>query len=176
VCVGCVVILKHAAVRNTFPQVRDSKKLSEEQRAAWFSKIEALRRDGALVYSLSFVSARVIDARGISHAIFRAVSRTLSRAGVPQSIRVLLDGGLRAPKEFHNQKTIIRGDEKELAIALASIVAKVRRDAYMVRVAREYPAYGFDQHKGYGTRRHINAIRRSGFSPLHRRTFCRKLT
>ena len=88
---------------------------------------------------------------------------------------VLLDGGLRAPKEYKNQKTIIKGDEKELAIALASIVAKVTRDELMVKLSKKYIGYGLEKHKGYGTAYHYKALKNKGLSPIHRKSFLKKL-
>lgn len=85
---------------------------------------------------------------------------------------VLLDGGLHAPVDFIHQKTIIRGDENEPAIALASIAAKETRDAHMDTLALQHPEYGFDAHKGYGTKRHIDALKTHGLSHLHRASFC----
>ncbi len=171
-CVGCVAVRSLAKVSKAFPKIRDSKKLSPKQREVWFGEIKQLQNDGALIYTSVFVSARSIDARGMSHALKVGIARALSKISVSTKARVLLDGGIHAPNEFRNQTTIIKGDEKELPIALASIVAKVTRDAHMILRARQYPKYAFETHKGYGTRRHMQAIRKNGLSPIHRRTFC----
>ncbi|MBI5400711.1 MAG: hypothetical protein HZB12_01160 [Candidatus Yonathbacteria bacterium] len=88
---------------------------------------------------------------------------------------VLLDGGLRAPAHYSNQKTIIKGDEKELSIALASIVAKVARDKKMIALAKKFPAYGFEKHKGYGTRAHYEAIKKHGATKHHRKSFLKNV-
>ncbi|MBI3634379.1 MAG: hypothetical protein HY228_02050 [Candidatus Yonathbacteria bacterium] len=88
---------------------------------------------------------------------------------------VLLDGGLRAPARYKNQKTIIKGDEKELVIALASIVAKVARDARMVKLGKKFPQYGFEKHKGYGTRAHYKAIKKHGITKHHRKSFLKNV-
>ena len=93
----------------------------------------------------------------------------------PDETQILLDGGLRAPKEYKNQKTIIKGDEKELAIALASIVAKVTRDVLMVKLAKKYPGYRLEKHKGYGTKKHYQALKNKGISAIHRKSFLRGL-
>jgi ribonuclease HII len=92
----------------------------------------------------------------------------------PKSSRVLLDGSLKAPEIFVDQETIIKGDGKEKIIGLASIMAKVTRDRYMVRVAKKYPRYQFEIHKGYGTRKHCDALERHGVSSLHRTSFCKR--
>ena len=87
-----------------------------------------------------------------------------------------LDGLLKAPAEFLIQETIIKGDQKEKVIGLASIMAKVTRDALMVRVAGDHPKYSFEIHKGYGTLKHRTAIRKFGLSKIHRKSFCKNIT
>ncbi|MEK7568744.1 MAG: ribonuclease HII [Patescibacteria group bacterium] len=169
---------------------RDSKKLSPKAREEWLVKIEEARSEGWLEYAVAFVAPSVIDKKGITHAIRTALSRALKKVDpapdlvksptglfqhstfdIPYSARILLDGGLRAPAHYTNQQTIIRGDEKELVIALASIVAKVTRDRRMVALAKKFPAYGFEKHKGYGTRAHYEAIKKHGIIPHHRKSF-----
>lgn len=88
----------------------------------------------------------------------------------PRGVHVLLDGLLYAPREY-SQETIIGGDELEPIIALASIVAKVRRDRLMRRLARRYPKYHLEEHKGYGTKSHYAAIQKYGLSDIHRHTY-----
>ena len=87
------------------------------------------------------------------------------------SFQIFLDGGLHAPAEYVNQETIIRGDELHPVISLASIVAKVSRDAVMTKYAEEYPEYGFERHSGYGTKAHYSAIKTAGLTPIHRKSF-----
>ena len=87
----------------------------------------------------------------------------------------MLDGSLHAPAEYIHQETIIRGDDTEPVISLASIMAKVTRDRLMKRLSPKYPAYGFDAHKGYGTLLHRRAIAQFGLSDVHRTSFCRRL-
>jgi ribonuclease HII len=88
---------------------------------------------------------------------------------------ILLDGSLYAPKEFKKQKTIIKGDEKEPAIGLASIVAKVTRDRYMLKMAGKHPLYGFENHVGYGTKKHYLAIKKHGMTDIHRKSFLKRV-
>ena len=154
--------------------LRDSKKLSERQREEWFKIICAERKRGALDFSVSFVSHSVIDKSGLAWALRTATARSLARLAIPTDSAIFLDGGLRAPEIFKNQKTIIKGDEKIPVIALASIVAKVTRDHLMIRMAKKYPQYGFERHKGYGTKEHFAAIKRHGLCPIHRRSFLLK--
>ncbi len=82
-----------------------------------------------------------------------------------------MDGSLYAPKEFKHQKTIIKGDAKVKLISLASVIAKVHRDEKMSHLAKKFPQYGFDIHKGYGTRAHYSALRMHGLCEIHRRSF-----
>ena len=120
-----------------FTGLRDSKQLSPKQRAVWFARIKDWRDSGTLTFAVRFVSAAQIDARGISPAIKKAMAaglRTLKVMGKREL--VLLDGGLRAPAHILHQKTIIKGDEKEVVIALASIAAKEVRDAHIRRLAK----------------------------------------
>ncbi|MDP3735137.1 MAG: ribonuclease HII [bacterium] len=154
--------------------LRDSKRLTAEQREQWFAALVSVQKRGELRFVVTFVRASVIDARGISAAARLAVARVLRKLTlVPRLSSVLLDGLLIAPKRFREQRTIIRGDETEPLISLASIVAKVLRDRHMVRMARRFPNYGFERHKGYGTSAHYAALERYGPCAIHRRSFLR---
>jgi len=157
-----------------FGPLKDSKKLIPKKREEIFAKLEILKKAKKMDYSVCYESAKRIDKVGISKAIKNCLEKTLKNIKAnPTECRVLLDGGLKAPKEFLNQKTIIKGDEKERAIAFASIVAKVSRDALMCKMAKKYPKYSFEIHKGYGTEKHCLAIKRHGISTEHRKCFCR---
>ncbi len=90
------------------------------------------------------------------------------------SYQIFLDGGLHAPTEYINQETIIRGDELHPVISMASIVAKVTRDNVMTKYSKEYPDYGFENHSGYGTKAHYEAIKKHGQTLIHRKTFIHK--
>lgn len=159
-----------------FEGLTDSKKLSEKKREEWFQKIQEWNREGKLQYAVSLVSSSIIDKKGIVFAINLGMSRCVRKLGInPKQTLVLLDGSLHAPKEFLHQRTIIKGDEKISVISLASIVAKVTRDRYMVKLAMKYPEYAFDVHKGYGTLIHRMAIKKSGISKIHRKTFLRNI-
>jgi ribonuclease HII len=154
------------------PHVKDSKQLSPQKREEWFKQIKDWEQEGRLAYAVSYVCAATIDKIGINVAIHRAICSALKRLELdPASVHILLDGGLHAPDEFYHQETIIRGDEHEPTIALASITAKVLRDRLMEKMADQYPGYGFDVHKGYGTHEHYRALRKLGPSPLHRLSF-----
>jgi ribonuclease HII len=165
-----------------FPKVKESKQLSEKSREAWFTAIESAHEAGKIDFAVSFQSEKSIDRYGISFCIKRCIADALADivAGFAPDFHsdnflILLDGGLKAPAHFRNQKTIIKGDAKEPVIALASITAKVLRDRRMRALAKKYPDYGFDVHKGYGTAAHYLAIENHGLSPIHRKSFLKNL-
>ena len=162
-------MLKH------FRGIKDSKQLSESQREEWLQLIKMHMGD-ELRFAVSMVSAKEIDQKGIAPAIKKSLAASIKKLGIsPADCEVRLDGGLKAPPEYKKQKTIIKGDEKESMIAMASIVAKVTRDRLLVRLDKKYPGYGLAGHKGYGTVSHIAAIRSLGFSGIHRRSFCKNI-
>ncbi|MGM0629036.1 MAG: ribonuclease HII [Patescibacteria group bacterium] len=153
----------------------DSKKMSSRNReSVWYLAKERKRR-GDIDYSVSFISSEVIDRKGIVPAILKAIERSIKRTEACNDTPVLLDGGLRAPEQFLSQFTIKRGDQSEDAIALASVLAKVSRDRKMERFHKKYPGYGFFSNKGYGTKEHIEAIKRQGPCKIHRKTFIKNL-
>jgi ribonuclease HII len=155
--------------------LKDSKKLTCGQREKWFSYF---KNCPAVEYRVAKVYPRKIEKINISAsanlAALRAYRRLVSCV-MCHAPRVYLDGGLylgngdkRIPA-----KTIIKGDEKITAIKIASIIAKVRRDRLMVKLAKKYPRYGFEINKGYGTKSHLSMIKKYGPSEIHRRTFLR---
>ena len=176
--VGAVCAKVDATIEHKFftNGVRDSKKLTLGKREELFSWIQ---QHGDLRHVVSMVGPRVVDREGISSATKTAIARALRRIVPEQTlsdeVMVLLDGGLRAPSKFMHQATIIKGDEKEPLIALASVVAKVSRDAKMRNLSFQYPEYGFDGHKGYGTKDHYKAIKKFGVCDSHRKTFLTKV-
>lgn len=170
--------------------LKDSKKLSRKKREAWFAY---LTRHPCVRYAVARVMPQTIDRVNIARAANRAALRAYERLiendkggaahrpamrGTPsrRAAPIYLDGGLylgtRVKSEQHyHAKTVIKGDEKIRAVAMASIIAKVTRDRAMVRLAKRYPDYGFEVHKGYGTRLHRAALTKHGPSPVHRLTF-----
>lgn len=174
VAVGAIVF--RSQIPREFLAARDSKQLSPAARDEWFTKIRAAQRASVLDFKISFVNASIIDRKGIAPAVRLALARALGRLNLdPSRTLVLLDGSLRAPDHFLFQETIIGGDRTEPIISLASIAAKVLRDRRMTRLARDFPQYGFDIHKGYGTAAHIKALKKHGPSKLHRRSFITRL-
>lgn len=174
VAVGVFVFLNSDA-KKLFNGVKESKQLTEEKREEWFEKILKAQESGSVDFHVSFKSEKIIDKKGLSFAIKKCLETSLNNLKIdPKECSVLLDGGLKAPIEYLNQKTIIKGDAKEQVIALASICAKVLRDRMMRQMGKRYPGYGFEVHKGYGTKGHYIAIRRLGIMGLHRRSFLQK--
>jgi ribonuclease HII len=175
--------------------IRDSKKLSRRQRQKWFELLSKYKKEGKCDFVVTFVSAENIDKFGIGKCIQKALNKSLekitspeflfarssekggessarpSQKEIPAKFYVYLDGGLKAPKEYIYQETIIKGDETHPVISLASIIAKVSRDKVMLCFAKEFPEYGFEKHVGYGTKVHYEAIKKYGQLPIHRKTF-----
>lgn len=177
VAVGAVLIATHfdpvlvEAIKN-----KDSKKLNHQKRELWYAKMEEWKRDGLIDFHVALVSEKVIDTQGISFAIKKGIAECLKKIKAKDvDCEILLDGSLHAPKEFIFQKTIIKGDEKEYPISLASIAAKVIRDRKMEKLSIKYPHYGFEIHKGYGTSEHRKLIRKFGPSGVHRMTYLKAI-
>jgi ribonuclease HII len=158
------------------PKLKDSKKLSKKQREEWFQYLKVAKVEGFCDFSVSFVSPENIDKHGIAKCIQKALNSSLlnlikTSELEPSSYKIILDGGLKAPLYYVNQETVIRGDELHPVISMASIMAKVSRDAVMTKYGKEYPGYGFEKHSGYGTKAHYESINKIGFTPIHRRSF-----
>lgn len=157
-------------------KIKDSKKMSEEKRKEVYKVLYGLKQEGKICFSLSSVSHDLIDKYGLSACIKTAIKRCLAKLAIePSNAEVLLDGGLKAPPEYENQQTIIKGDEKEEIIALASIIAKVCRDSVMCNLSKKYPEYDFHTHKGYGTKAHYAALEKYGPCEIHRRSFLKNI-
>lgn len=171
VAVGVARVAEGYDVLAAFPGLNDSKKLTEKKRDALFEILQQEVAAGNVRVRVCLSSEKVIDEKGIAYAIRSALSRGLEALlPNPAEGKVLLDGSLKAP-DVYEQETIIGGDGKEPVIMLAALAAKVTRDRLMVKLAKEYPQYGFEGHKGYGTKAHMIAIREYGISPVHRRSF-----
>lgn len=153
--------------------IRDSKTLSEKQREAVFSVIQ-----DAFYIGIGDISSETIDRINILEATFLAMKKAVTNLRVSlgsefskEMLVILTDGDKKIPNLSAVQEAIPQGDGKVKSIAAASIVAKVERDRMMMRYHAMYPQYGFDRHKGYGTRDHFEALRRYGPSPIHRLSF-----
>jgi ribonuclease HII len=175
VALGFVRAPKSFDISKHFPGLKDSKEISERKREALYERILLFARIGKLDFCVRYSMAATIDRLGLTRAVRKATHRGVrALAPEPRNVRVVLDGLLFAPQEYE-QETIIGGDEREPLIMLASIVAKVRRDRLMRLLSQRYPVYGFDEHKGYGTKAHYRALKRVGLCDIHRRSFCKDL-
>lgn len=169
---GPVTVAAVALPKINFKKLKDSKKLSPEQREVWAKWIK-----NNIDYAVVSISPAKVDKLNVTKAANLAASKAYRKllSLNPQyfSSKVLLDGGLYIEGK-KDAKTIIKGDEKFNCIKLASIIAKVTRDNFMKRLHKKYPLYGFDEHKGYGTKRHLVALVSRGPSVAHRLTFIKK--
>ena len=164
VCASCVILDP-----NNIPQgINDSKKLSEKKREALYDEI----MDSAIV-SYSLVDAKIIDEINIRQATILAMQNAVK--GMPVKPDFLLIDGNFTIGLSENEKFVIGGDAKSLSIGAASIIAKVTRDRLMQKIDEEYPMYNFKKHKGYGTKEHIEALKKYGPCPYHRASFLTKI-
>lgn len=164
VCAAAVILPKDLEL----PGLTDSKKLTDRKRRELFPLIQ----EHAVAYGIGFATEQEIDEINILQATFLAMRRALDQLAVMPDL-ALIDGNRE--KNFGIPvKTVIKGDTLSANIAAASILAKVSRDNLMVELAETYPQYGFEIHKGYGTKAHYAALREFGPSPIHRMTFLKK--
>ena len=156
-----------------FYYLNDSKKMTEKRREALFLEI----KEKAIAYGIGIVSPERIDEINILQATYEAMRMAIEEMEKNFSITpsLLLNDAVRIPLVDIPQIPIVHGDAKSLSIAAASVLAKVSRDHLMLDYAKEYPEYGFEKHKGYGTKAHTEAILEHGPCPIHRRSFLKKL-
>lgn len=168
----CAVMVETAYdIERNFPGLADSKLLTPDKREALFKVATAAVAYGDIRYAVAFEDAATIDLRGISVAVQEALNHCLRvLSPVKGATHIFLDGLLKAPAEY-SQKTVVHGDALVPVISLASVIAKVSRDRLMQELDHEYPEYGFERHKGYGTRAHYAALAAHGPSPVHRKSF-----
>ncbi len=151
--------------------LKDSKALTEFQREEWF---EWLSRHPEIKYEVAQVSSKIIDRINITQAANLAATRAYKKLNMPGF--VILDAGLKLNiSSGVNFQSMVKADEKYDCVKLASIVAKVLRDRLMKKYHKQYPQFGFDRNKGYGTEEHIAALVSTGKSPLHRESFIKKI-
>lgn len=153
----------------TIEGVNDSKKLSEKKRELLFDKIINECKD----YSIGTASEKEIDELNILQATFLAMKRAVDGLSVKPDC-ALVDGN-QIPNLDCDVTTVVKGDAKSESIAAASILTKVSRDRYMLEMAEKYPQYGFEKHKGYGTKLHYEMIEKYGICDIHRKTFLKKV-
>ena len=188
--VACAAVLKAPDI---MPELNDSKKLTRKKREAMFDAV----KDACACYAIASASEKEIDEINILEADFLAMRRALQALGLPgisepapeipveskgsfaevagkpaPRVFIAVDGNLKIRGIPENiQMPIVKGDGRIASISAASILAKVFRDRFMDKLAETYPAYGFEKNAGYGSKTHLDAIRKFGFTPVHRRSF-----
>jgi ribonuclease HII len=165
--VAAAVILPESALPELMAaKIKDSKKLSSSRRIQLAQQICAL----AIDWKIGFASTAEIDSINILQATLLAMKRAVLKLKVQPAL-CLIDGNQLVKGLLMPQQTIVKGDERSLTIASASIIAKVWRDDLVVRLASKYPMYDLERNKGYGSQRHLKALQHYGASALHRRSF-----
>lgn len=149
--------------------LNDSKKLSEKKREELFDVIKNV----AVSLSVGIATEKEIDEINILQATFLAMTRAINGLEIPADYAII--DGNRMPNLNIDGETVVKGDGKVMSVAAASIIAKVSRDRFMLKMAEKYPQYQFQKHKGYGTRLHYEMIEKYGISPIHRKTFLKKI-
>ena len=165
VCAAAVMLPRGLEIAG----LNDSKKLTEKKREALFDEI----KEKAIAYGVAFASVEEIEELNILNATFLAMNRAINSLSASPELALIAgnrNSGIEMPS-----RCVIKGDGCCADIAAASILAKVTRDRYMLQMAEQYPGYGFEKHKGYGTKQHYEAIRELGASPIHRMSFLRKM-
>lgn len=165
VCAAAVILPENTIIDG----VNDSKKLSEKKREALFDVIKSSARS----YCIAYATVEEIESMNILNATMLAMKRAVEGLDVKADY-AMIDGN-RLPDLKFDSEFIIKGDAKSMSIAAASILAKVSRDRLLREYAKEYPEYQFDKHKGYGTKAHIEALKKYGPCPYHRMSFLGKI-
>lgn len=165
VCAAAVILPEGVIIDG----VNDSKKLSEKKRESLFDVI----REQALSYSIAYATVDEIEEINILNATMLAMCRAIDGLDIKADY-AMIDGNKIPPLDI-DAECIVKGDAKSMSIACASILAKVSRDRLLYKYAEEYPMYGFDKHKGYGTKVHREAILKYGPCQYHRKSFLKKL-
>lgn len=165
VVAACVVLPKNTII----PDINDSKKLSESKRELLYEII----KERSISYGIGVVENNEIDEINILNATYKAMQIAISKITI--NMDFLLVDALKIPNIKIKQKSIVKGDSKSISIAAASIIAKVERDRMMREYHKLYPKYNFEKNKGYGTKEHIEALKKYGPCPIHRKTFINKI-
>jgi len=167
VAAAAVMIRPGAVLKLRSASIRDSKQLSAKQREEIF---EIVKQEPGLEFKISFVWPQVIDKINIWQATQLAWKRSLAKLN-PQPDFLFLDGNYELPRIKIGQQAVIKGDQKIFLVSLASIIAKVSRDRLMERLHQKHPQYEFGQHKGYGTKLHLEKLKKFGPCQIHRKSF-----
>ncbi|MBQ1389880.1 MAG: ribonuclease HII [Clostridia bacterium] len=165
VCAAAVILPKGVIIEG----VNDSKKLTEKKREKLFDII----KEKSLAYCVAWADVSEIEKLNILNAAMLAMKRAVE--GLKPSADYAIIDGNKTPDIKIECEAVVKGDSKSMSVAAASILAKVSRDRLMLKYAEEYPQYGFEKHKGYGTKAHCDAILEYGETPIHRPSFLKKL-
>ncbi len=166
VCAAAVILPEDTVIEG----LDDSKKLTEKKREALFDVI----KEKAVAYGIAFATVDEIEEFNILGATYIAMCRAIEQLSIKPDY-VLIDGNRYPPMLCVEGETVVKGDSKSMSIAAASILAKVTRDRLLIEYAEKYPQYSFEKHKGYGTKIHIEAIKKYGVTEIHRPSFLKKL-
>lgn len=166
VCAAAVILPETVDL----PGLDDSKKLTEQKREQLYDKI----KEQAVAYCIAFGTLQEIESLNILQATFLAMNRAIDGLSVPADY-ALIDGNLLPKGLTIPGEPAVKGDARSMSIAAASILAKVTRDRLLCTYETQYPGYGFSAHKGYGTKAHVEAIRRLGPCEVHRLSFLKKI-
>ncbi|MDR1926498.1 MAG: ribonuclease HII [Endomicrobium sp.] len=161
--VAAAVIFRQNVI---IPNLNDSKQLSKKER----EKLFVIIKEKALACAVETVDNKIIDKINILQATFLAMSSAVLKLQIKPDL-CLIDGNHKIPDLSFKQEAIVNGDTKSACIAAASVLAKVTRDRMMAEYAKQYPVYEFEKHKGYGTKKHIEFLKKYGHCPIHRLTF-----
>lgn len=159
----------HLSQKRIYEGIDDSKKLTKNKREEYYKFLIENSKHG-----IGIVESHEIDEINILNATFLAMRRAVTKLNIDFS-KALVDGNASPDKEDFRYFPVVKGDQKSLSIAAASIIAKVTRDSIMKGLAKLYPCYGWDRNAGYGTREHIEAIRKNGITPYHRVSFLKRI-
>ena len=165
--VAAAVCFKEKNLPPFVENIRDSKKISQKQREGWY---KFLAEQPDIKWGIGLVSEKIIDRINILEATKLAMKRAIEALKIEPDY-LLLDGNFLLENLSISQKAVVRGDEKIISCAAASILAKVTRDRLMEKYDAKYPEYGFKKHKGYGTKEHLTAIKKHGACLIHRTSF-----
>jgi ribonuclease HII len=167
---SCVILPKDEKILKKLYLVNDSKKIGEQLR----SKLFLIIINNCIDFSITFVDNKTIDKINILQSTFLSMKKCIEKLKIKPDI-IFIDGNKKIPSINIEQKTFVKGDSLSLSIASASILAKVSRDRFMEKVSSKYPQYLFDKNKGYGTKEHINSIKKYGLCDIHRKSFCKNI-
>jgi len=168
--VSCGVIYNSYEILDTKIPITDSKKLTTKQRLELFKLFKQLKKKNILEYYLGLATVEEIDQINILEATKLSMKRVIDRFNNPNT-SIIIDGNIKLDYKNKNEKSVIGGDKISLSIATASIIAKIHRDRLMSILGNKYPHFGWKHNAGYGTKKHIDAIKENGVTNCHRKTF-----